>query len=184
MDKINKTIMIVGTLGSGKSSVGKRLAAYFGVPFVDSDSEVEKAADCTVKDFFEWYGEDDFRDCERKVLKRLLEGEICVLSSGGGSFLCEETRELAKEKAVTVWLQADEETLFNRLRGRKRRPQIPDDDDSLKAEISRFMREESPYYALADVKVTSLNEPTSATANKVILAIEDFLRSQSKQQES
>lgn len=176
MDKINKTIMIVGTLGSGKSSVGKRLSSYFGVPFKDSDTEVEKAADCTVKDFFEIYGEGSFRDCERKVIKRLLEGEVCILSSGGGSFLCEETRKLAKEKAVTIWLRAGEETLFSRLRGRKRRPQIPEDDAALKQKITQFMRDETPYYALADIKVESLNEPTSATANKVILALEDFLK--------
>ena len=90
--------------------------------------------------------------------------------------MCEETRKLAKEKAVTIWLRAGEETLFSRLRGRKRRPQIPEDDAALKQKITQFMRDETPYYALADIKVESLNEPTSATANKVILALEDFLK--------
>ena len=181
MDKINKIIMIVGTLGSGKSSVGKRLASHFNIPFKDSDVEVEKAADCSVKDFFELYGEEKFRDCEQKVIKRLLEGDICVLSSGGGSFLSEKTRKLAKEKALTIWLKADEDTLFARLKGRKRRPQIPDDPDLLKRKIAEFMEKETPYYAEADIVVESLNEPTTVTTNKVIQALDKFLETHEKQ---
>ena len=173
--KPNKIIMIVGIVGSGKSSVGRYLAKHYGLPFVDSDAEVEKAAGCSVKDFFELYGEDEFRACEKRVLRRLLNGEACVLSSGGGSYLNEETRALAKEKAVTVWLKAGANVLFSRLKGRKRRPNVPSNPDDLKEAINTWMEKDEPIYAGADVVIQSREENAAATAERVIAAIDEML---------
>jgi len=173
--KPDKIIMIVGIMGSGKSSVGRSLAKHYGLPFVDSDAEVEKAAGCSVKDFFEMYGEAEFRDCERRVLRRLLNGGACVLSSGGGSYLNAETRALAKEKAITVWLKADAKVLFSRLKGRKRRPNVPGNPDDLKAAIDAWIKLGEPVYAGADVVIQSREENAAATAERVITAIDEML---------
>lgn len=169
---MNKIIMIVGTLGCGKSSVGRQIAKSLNVPFVDSDAEVEKAANCSVRDFFEIYGEDKFRECEHRVLNRLLAGPVCVLSSGGGSFLHEDTRKIAAEKAVTVWLKASEAILFARLKGRARRPQVPTDTAALKEMVAKLVSEGNPIYSQADIVVESLEEPPFVTARKVLKAIE------------
>ena len=173
--KPDKIIMIVGIMGSGKSSVGRCLAKHYGLPFADSDAEVEKAAGCSVKDFFELYGEDEFRACEKRVLRRLLNGDACVLSSGGGSYLNEETRALAKEKAITVWLKADAKVLFSRLKGRKRRPNVPSNPDDLKVAIDSWIKRGEPVYAGADVVIQSREESAAATAERVIAVIDEML---------
>jgi len=175
--KPNKVIIIVGIMGSGKSSVGRRLAKHYNLPFVDSDLEVEKAADCTVKDFFEMYGEEEFRACENRVIKRILSGDVCVLSSGGGAFLYPKTRELAEQNAVTVWLRADEKILFSRLKGRKRRPKVPSDFEELKAAVHNWVVEGEPVYGTADIVVSTKDENASFTTGRVIAEIDKYFAS-------
>ena len=111
--KIDKIILLVGLMGSGKTSVGKRLAKKLNLPFVDGDQEIEKAAGLSLVDVLKCFGEEEYRAGEKRVMKRLLQGAPCVLASGGGSFVAEQTRELAKIHAITVWLKADVDVLYN-----------------------------------------------------------------------
>ena len=111
---INKIILLVGLMGSGKTSVGKRLAQKLNLPFVDGDREIEKASGLSLIDVFKCFGQAEYRKGEMRVMKRLLLGGPCVLASGGGSFVAQSTRDLAKEHALTIWLKADVETLYHR----------------------------------------------------------------------
>ncbi|MBR6327488.1 MAG: shikimate kinase, partial [Alphaproteobacteria bacterium] len=111
---INKIILLVGLMGSGKTSVGKRLAQRLDLPFVDGDREIEKASGLALVDVLKCFGREEYRNGEMRVMKRLLSGEPCVLASGGGSFVAEQTRRLAKQNALTVWLKADIDTLYHR----------------------------------------------------------------------
>ncbi len=117
-----KTLVLIGMPGAGKSSVGRRLASRLDCPFADSDQEIEKAAGMTIPQIFETYGEPAFRDGERKVIARLLGGEPKVLSTGGGAFMNEQTRALIKQEALSVWIQASFDTLFERVSRTDDRP--------------------------------------------------------------
>ena len=117
LNKTDKIILLVGLMGSGKTSVGKRLAKKLNLPFVDGDQEVEKAAGLSLVDVLKCFGEKEFRAGEERVMKRLLQGSPCVLASGGGSFVAEQTRALAKQHALTVWLKADIDILYHRTAG-------------------------------------------------------------------
>src|SRR6202008_2371950 len=115
MQKLQKSVVLVGMMGAGKSSIGRRLASTLGVPFRDADAEIEAAAGCTVNEIFARYGEDAFRDGERKVLARLLAEPPHVLATGGGAFVDPETRERIKKDAISVWLKADLDLLLDRI---------------------------------------------------------------------
>lgn len=117
----DRTIVLVGLMGAGKSSVGRRLATYLDLPFKDADTEIETASNLTVPEFFERHGEDAFRDGERKVIARLLDGPQHVLATGGGAYMDDETRSLIRERACSVWLRADLETLLKRCLKRNTR---------------------------------------------------------------
>ena len=159
----NKIILLVGLMGSGKTSVGKRLAQKLNLPFIDGDQEVEKAAGLSLIDLLKCFGEDEYRAGEARVMKRLLSGDACVLASGGGSFVCEQTRKLAKEKAVTIWLKADVDVLYSRTNGRQHRPFLKGDDSELKNKIENYIQEEYPYYSQADIIVETKDEQVSET---------------------
>lgn len=175
VNKINKIILLVGLMGSGKTSVGKRLAKKLNLPFVDGDQEIEKAAGLSLVDVLKCFGEEEYRAGEKRVMKRLLQGEPCVLASGGGSFVAEQTRELAKLHAVTVWLKADVDVLYNRTAGRKHRPFLEGNDSHLKNKLEKYISEEYPYYSEADIIVETKEEQVDNTVNRVIDAIEGFL---------
>ena len=113
-----RTVALVGLMGAGKSAIGKRLAMRLGLPFVDADDEIERAAGCSIAEIFEQYGEADFRAGERRVISRLLDEPPHVLSTGGGAYIDPETRALMRAKAVTVWLRAELDVLFDRVRKR------------------------------------------------------------------
>lgn len=170
MDKI---ILLVGLMGSGKTSVGKRLAQKLNLPFVDGDAEMEKAAGISLIDLLKIYGEEEYRAGEKRVMKRLLNGDPCVLASGGGSFVADETRQLARDKAITVWLKADVDVLYKRTTGRKHRPFIKGNDDKLKDKLEKYMELEYPYYSEADVVVETKEEQVENTVKRVIKAIEE-----------
>lgn len=174
MPKIDKIILLVGLMGSGKTSVGKRLARKLSLPFVDGDSEIEKAAGLSLVDVFKCFGEKEYRAGEERVMKRLLQGNPCVLASGGGSFVAEQTRELAKNHALTIWLKADIDTLYHRTAGRTRRPFLLGDNNTVKEKLQEYITEEYPYYSEADIVVETKNEKVENTVRHVISAINRY----------
>lgn len=174
MPKIDKIVLLVGLMGSGKTSVGKRLAKYLSLPFVDGDVEIEKAAGLSLVDVFKCFGEDEYRAGEERVMKRLLKGAPCVLASGGGSFVAEQTRNLAKEHALTIWLKADFETLYQRTAGRTRRPFLLGDNETVKNKLQEYITEEYPYYSEADIIVETKEEKVENTVRRVVSAINKF----------
>lgn len=174
MIKFNKIILLVGLIGSGKTSVGKRLAKKLELPFVDGDQEIEKAAGLSVIDVFKCFGIEEYRAGEERIMKRLLSGNPCVLASGGGAFVAEQTRLLAKEKALTIWLKADLEVLYSRTAGRKRRPFLQCSDSKIKNKLQTYINAEYPYYSQADIVVETKNEAVENTVDRVIAAIRQY----------
>lgn len=172
----DKIILLVGLMGSGKTSVGKRLAQKLGLPFVDGDQEVEKAAGLSLVDVLKCFGLEEYRAGEARVMKRLLSGSPCVLASGGGSFVCEQTRKLAHERAITIWLKADVEILYNRTAGRQHRPFLKGDDAGLRDKIENYVKEEYPYYSEADIIVETKEEQVGDTVSRVLTVLDSFLK--------
>ncbi len=158
-------------MGAGKTSVGRRLAKLLGASFVDADEEIVAAAGMSIADIFETYGEPVFRDLERRVIARLLEGPPGVLALGGGAFVDPLTRARVKEKAVSIWLDADLDTLVERT-GRKRasRPLLKDGD--LRAKLARLLDERTPCYAQADHRVESGTRPPEDIAAAIVRILE------------
>ncbi len=164
-----RTIALVGLMGAGKSSIGRRLANALNLPFVDADEEVEKAAGRSIPDIFEELGEAAFRDGERRVIARLLDDPPHVLATGGGAFMNPATRELIKQKAVSVWLKADMEVLLRRVERRNDRPLLRDGDP--REVLERLAGERYPIYALADVTVESGEAAHQATVDAILQAL-------------
>jgi shikimate kinase len=164
-----RTIALVGLMGAGKSAIGKRLALRLGLPFVDADEEIERAAGCSIAEFFERFGEAEFRAGERRVIERLLEGPLHVLSTGGGAYMDPKTRAMLRDKAITVWLRADLEVLFDRVRRRGHRPLLSQGDP--KEVLARLMQQRYPVYAEADVTVESTAQAAERTTEQVIDAL-------------
>jgi shikimate kinase len=167
-----RTIALVGLMGAGKSTVGRRLAEKLGRAFYDSDTEIEKAAGLSISDIFALHGEADFRRGEKQVLKRLLELPPHVLATGGGAFIDAETRALMKEKAVTIWLNADLETLWRRVQKRDNRPLLKRAD--AKQHLSNLVSEREPFYSQADVHVLSKDGPHTNTVNSILKALQTW----------
>jgi shikimate kinase len=164
--KLTKPIVLVGLMGAGKTTTGRRLAKRLGVPFKDGDEEVEEAAQMRVADLFEIYGEEEFREGERKVMRRLLSEKPMVLATGGGAFMNEETRKLVKEVSTSVWLKADLDTHVRRTSLRDTRPILRRGDP---AEIlKKLMTERDPIYAQADITVDSDDGPHKDTVQSII----------------
>jgi shikimate kinase len=161
-----KTILLVGMMGSGKTSVGRLLSRFLDLPFVDSDKEIEKVSHCSISDLFACYGEEEFRKGEERVMERLMKGTPCILSSGGGAFLSEKTRELSKKYTLSVWIKANADVLAARTQGKKHRPLIPAEDN--KQAIQKLIEKSYPFYALADMMVESCQEPPVQTVRKII----------------
>lgn len=149
--RLRKTVVLVGMMGAGKTAVGTALARLLGVPFLDSDEEIEKAANRTVAEIFARDGEAFFREKEGQVLARLLSGRPCILSTGGGAFLAEANRRAIAEKGVAVWLRADLELLWNRVRHKSTRPLLRTPDP--KATLRDLLAAREPVYALAGIVV-------------------------------
>ncbi len=161
--------MIVGLMGAGKSCIGRNLAKYYGIPFVDADREIEEAAGCCVADIFEIYGEAEFRDGERRVIKRILEGEPCILATGGGAFMNGETRKLISQTGTSLWLKADVEVLIKRTSGRKHRPLLNKGNPA--NVLRKLAQERYPVYGEADIVVETKDEPLDATVKRVVATL-------------
>jgi shikimate kinase len=171
-----RTVAIVGLMGAGKSAIGKRLATRLGLPFVDADNEIERAAGCTIAEIFEKYGEAEFRQGERRVISRLLDEAPHVLSTGGGAYMDPETRHLMKAKAMTVWLRAELDVLYDRVRKRGHRPLLKQGNP--RDILERLMTERYPIYAEADIVVESTAQPADRTTEEVVEALRRHLAPQ------
>jgi shikimate kinase len=165
----DRVIVLVGMMGAGKSAIGKRLAERLGLDFVDADTEIERAADCTIAEIFERYGEASFRDGERRVIARLVNEGPCVLATGGGAFMDADTRALLKERALTVWLNADFDVLWERVSRRGHRPLLRTPDP--KGTLRRLIEERYPVYAEADLTVASDRSPKDVAVDRVYDAV-------------
>ncbi len=165
--KQNKTILLVGMMGCGKTSLGKILSRKLHLPFIDSDKEIERASGCSISDLFATYGEEEFRKGEERIMERLLKNEIpCVLSSGGGAFLSLKTQGISKKHAVSVWIRADVELLSRRTEGRNHRPLVPALDN--KKAIERLVKDCYPLYANADMVLDTHQEPIGKTVSRLV----------------
>jgi shikimate kinase len=164
-----RPIVLVGMMGAGKTTVGRRLAAKLGRHFVDSDEEVEKAAGMTIEDIFKAHGEADFRAGEVRVIARLLKDQDLVLGTGGGAFINAETRGLVKASAVSVWIKADFELLFARVQRRSNRPLLKTANP--RQTLQDLIDKRYPIYAEADVTVVSRDVPQDQVATEVIEAL-------------
>jgi shikimate kinase len=169
-----KTIVLVGMMGAGKTSIGRRLAKRLDLEFFDSDQEVEKAAGCSINQIIEFYGEDSFRQGEQRVINRLLDQSPHVLATGGGAFAHPETRALIKNKAISVWLNADIETLVARVSRRTDRPLINNEDP--RDDLETMFKNLAQVYSEADVSVATFEEATGTTVERVVQCLTDFIR--------
>jgi shikimate kinase len=168
--RLTRTLVLVGLMGAGKTSVGKRLAAMLRVPFIDSDTEIETAAGMSVPEIFARLGEPAFRDGERRVIARLLGQRPMVLATGGGAFIEPRTRAAIAGRATSVWLRADLRLLWDRVRDRPGRPLLATADP--KATLAALHRSRSPLYGLADVVVDSRRGAShEAMARSIIEAV-------------
>jgi len=171
---LDKIILLVGLMGSGKTSVGKRLSQKLNLSFVDGDKEVEAAAGLPISEIFKCFGEEEFRNGEKRVMKRLLNGESCVLASGGGSFVPDEVRDLAKKNAITIWLKADIDVLQKRTTGRSHRPLLNVAEDEIREKLEKYINLEYPFYSDADIIVETHDEDVENTVKRVYDAIVEY----------
>jgi shikimate kinase len=164
-----KPIVLVGLMGAGKSTVGRRLAQKLHLPFVDADHEIEEAAGMTIPDIFDRFGEPYFRDGERRVIARLIDGTPKVIATGGGAFLNDGTRSLVLEKAIAVWLDAEPDVLADRVRRRDNRPLLRGKDP--RTTLIELAKIRNPFYAQAPIRVKSVAAPHDATVNAILKAL-------------
>jgi shikimate kinase len=168
-----RPIVLVGMMGAGKTTVGRRLANKLGRRFIDSDEEIENAAGMTIEDIFKTHGEADFRSGEVRVIARLLRDPDIVLGTGGGAFINPETRALIKAEAVSVWIKADFELLFSRVSRRTNRPLLKTANP--RETLRNLIEARYPTYAEADITIVSKDVPQDVVANDIIDALIEFL---------
>lgn len=173
-----RSIVLVGLMGAGKTTVGRRLAQKLGLPFVDADIEIERAAGKTIPEIFEHHGEAAFRDGERRVIARLLEDGQRVLATGGGAFMDETTRANIAARGISVWLRADLDVLMRRVVRRANRPLLKQGDP--RSVMERLIGERYPVYESADITVESLEGPHEVVVDDVISKLEEFRKSAEK----
>ena len=173
---IGKFIVLVGLMGAGKSNVGKWLSSALSMPFVDTDHEIEAAANSTIEEIFEAFGEQFFRDGERRVLRRLLGGAPTVLATGGGAFMDAQTRKLVKMKGISIWLRADLDLLVKRTSRRTNRPLLKNGEP--RTILRKLMSDRNPIYAEADIVVDVGEESAATTSRRVLAALIDYVERQ------
>jgi shikimate kinase len=168
---LKRTVALVGMMGAGKSSVGRRLAAKLDVPFHDADAEIEAAAGCSISEIFDRYGEAAFRDGERKIVARLLAAPPHVLATGGGAFIDPETRAKIRDTAISVWIKVPVDVLLSRVGRRDTRPLLRNGEP--REIMETLLEKRSPIYAEADLIVESENGPHGAMVDKIVDALKE-----------
>jgi shikimate kinase len=170
-----RSVVLVGMMGVGKSSIGRRLAARLAIPFVDADTEIEKAAGMSIPDIFTRHGEPDFRSGEARVIARLLDAGPQVLATGGGAFMNEATRTAIEAKGVSIWLSAEFDVLMRRIAKRKNdRPMLQTDDPA--ETLRQLLKAREPVYALADLTVQSRETPHESIVGEIVAALAAHLK--------
>jgi shikimate kinase len=175
--RLDRPVVLVGLMGVGKSTVGRRLARRLGLPFVDSDSEIEDAVGLPAGEVFERYGEDDYRDGERRLVARLIDGEVRVIATGGGVFVDPRTRALLNDRAITVWLDAPLDILAERTARRDTRPLLKNGDP--KDTLERLAKIERDAYAQAHIHVKSGDGAHKDVVAAIVRALDDHLSKRS-----
>jgi len=166
----SRPIVLVGMMGAGKSTIGRRMAARLRLPFTDADAEIETAhAGMTISEIFATHGEPYFRDGEARVIARLLDGGPAVIATGGGSFMREETRRRIGDKEVSIWLKADTDIIMKRVKRRTDRPLLQTEDPV--ATVNRLLAEREPVYGTADITIASRDVPHDRIVDEVIAAL-------------
>ena len=168
-----RAVVLIGMMGAGKSSVGRRLAKVLLLPFVDADTEIEKAAGMTIPEIFSRHGEPYFRAGETRVVSRLLDQRTSVIATGGGAWMDASTREKVRERAISVWLRADVDVLLRRVKKRGGRPLLKTGDQE--GTLRRLLAEREPVYAEADLTVTSREVPHEVMVAETLAALENLL---------
>jgi shikimate kinase len=169
----SRSVVLIGLMGAGKTAVGRRLASSLDLPFVDADSEIEQAAGQSITEIFAEYGEDYFREGERKVIARLLDSGPQVLATGGGAYMNSETRAAIRAKGISIWLKADLRVLMKRVGRRDNRPLLSVDDPE--SVMKKLMAERNPIYARADITLESREVPHEVIIGAAIDALADRL---------
>jgi shikimate kinase len=164
-----RSVVLIGMMGAGKSTIGRRMAARLRLPFTDADTEIEAAAGMSIPDIFETHGEPHFRDGEARVIARLLESGPAVVATGGGAFMREETRGRIRDKAVSIWLKADAEIIMKRVRRRSDRPLLQNADPE--GTVNRLLGEREPVYGTADLTILSRDVPHDKIVDECIEAL-------------
>jgi len=173
--RLDRPVVLVGLMGVGKSTVGRRLARRLGLDFVDSDAAIEDASGYSAAEVFERFGERDFRDGERRLVARLMDGAVKVIATGGGAYIDPRTRELLNERSITVWLDAPIEVLAERTSRRDTRAQLRNGDP--KGTLKRLSEERRPSYAEAHIHVKSGEGPHGDVVEAIVAAIEEYIAS-------
>ena len=171
--RLDRPVVLVGLMGVGKSTVGRRLAKRLGVPFVDSDHEIEDTVGLPAGELFERYGEQDYRDGERRLVARLIDGQVRVIATGGGVFVDPQTRKLLNERGITVWLDAPVDILAERTARRDTRPLLRNGDP--KGTLERLAQIERQAYAEAHIHVRSGDGAHHNVVDSIVRALEDYL---------
>lgn len=165
--------MLIGMMGAGKTCIGRKLAEHLGLPFIDADTEIAEAAGCSIPDIFAIHGETAFREGERRVIARVLDGPVHVLATGGGAFMNEQTRAKIRECAISVWLRAEVDLLLRRVSRRNNRPLLQQGEP--REILEKLMAERYPVYATADITVDVTDAPRDTTVARVIDALRAYL---------
>ena len=169
----SRSVVLIGMMGAGKSTVGKRLATRLGLPFADADTEIEAAAGMTIAEIFKCHGEPAFRDGEARVIRRLLDSPAHIIATGGGAYMRPDTRTAIRERAVSVWLKADLDVLMRRVRRRADRPLLKAPDPE--GVMQRLIEERYPVYAEADITILSRDVPQDVIVEEIVAALASHL---------
>lgn len=169
--RLERHVALVGLMGAGKSAIGKRVATAIGAPFLDADREIECAAGMTIADIFEAHGESAFRDGERRVIARLLDGPPLILATGGGAYMDESTRGLLAKKATTIWMRADLDVLVRRCARRTNRPILRNGDP--REILGELIQVRYPVYAQADIEIFSRDEPHKIAVDEIVRRLQE-----------